>query len=282
MSEEGGDLIIRRILVALDASPHSRSALEAAAELAARFQAELQGLFVEDVNLLRLAELPFAREVGFFSAARRRLDGGEVEQQLRARARRVHQLLAAAANRVRVQWTFRVARGAIASELLAAEAEADLIILGRAGWSLTRRGGLGSTARAILARGTCLTLILQADTCLAGPVLVVYDGSALARRALAAATALLPAEQGYLIVLTPVEGSGEARKLWAQAAGLLRAWRGMVRYRSLAESNVPRLVRVLRIEGCGTLVLPAQSALLQDDALLALLDEMAIPVLLVR
>ena len=44
---------VERILVAIDTSPYGRSAMEAAAELAAEFQAELLGLFVEDVSLLR-------------------------------------------------------------------------------------------------------------------------------------------------------------------------------------------------------------------------------------
>ncbi|MBK7177644.1 MAG: universal stress protein [Chloroflexi bacterium] len=56
---------IQRILVALDASPHSLAALEAAIDLAERLDAELQGLFVEDINLLRLAQLPFARELRY-------------------------------------------------------------------------------------------------------------------------------------------------------------------------------------------------------------------------
>ena len=59
--------LVRRILVAVDASHHSIAALEAAVELATRFQAELLGLYVEDINLLRLAQLPFGREVGTFS-----------------------------------------------------------------------------------------------------------------------------------------------------------------------------------------------------------------------
>ncbi|MGB7837261.1 MAG: universal stress protein, partial [Terrimicrobiaceae bacterium] len=61
---------IRRILVALDASAHSRAALEAACELALGLDAELSGLFVEDINLLRLAQLPFASEISYPSALR--------------------------------------------------------------------------------------------------------------------------------------------------------------------------------------------------------------------
>ena len=74
MKEEARELVIRRILVALDASRHSLAALEAAAELAARLKAELVGLFVEDIDLLRLAGLPFAREIRYPSAIIQQLD----------------------------------------------------------------------------------------------------------------------------------------------------------------------------------------------------------------
>ncbi|MFW5810637.1 MAG: universal stress protein, partial [Thermodesulfobacteriota bacterium] len=58
---------IRRILVALDASPASLEGLKTAAELAERLNAELYGLFVEDIDLLRAVELPFVTEIGYLS-----------------------------------------------------------------------------------------------------------------------------------------------------------------------------------------------------------------------
>ncbi|HHP7234546.1 MAG TPA: universal stress protein, partial [Desulfobacterales bacterium] len=77
---------IERILVALDASPASVSALQTAVELAARLGARLVGLFVEDMNLLRVTQLPFAREISLFSPWFRRLESGELERQLRVQA----------------------------------------------------------------------------------------------------------------------------------------------------------------------------------------------------
>ena len=62
-----------------------------------------------------------------------------MQRQLRAQAQRARQALALLAERSDVSWSFRVARGAIAAELLSAAAEADLTILGKTGWSLTRR-----------------------------------------------------------------------------------------------------------------------------------------------
>ncbi len=58
---------IQRILLALDASPQSVAALDTATELAGRLGAELTGLFVEDTDLLRMAALPFAAEIGRLS-----------------------------------------------------------------------------------------------------------------------------------------------------------------------------------------------------------------------
>jgi nucleotide-binding universal stress UspA family protein len=282
MREEGLEPAIRRILVALDASPHSLAALEAAAELAAGLKAELLGLFVEDINLLRLAELPFAREMGVFSTTRRRLDILEVERELRAQASRARRALAIAAGRAQVPWSFRVARGVIAAELLAAASEADLVILGKVGWSPTGRRHMGSTARAVLSQATCLTLILQEGVRLSLPILVVYDGSTIAQKALSAAIRLVRGKNGYLTVLILADGPDAARELQTNVAKWLRE-RGLeARYRWLVGADVRHLPRIVDSEGCGMLVLPGQHSRVQSQGLLVWLDEVTCPVLLVR
>lgn len=120
---------VRRVIVGLDPLQQSRALLEAAAELAGEMQAELLGLFIENQDLLHFAGLPFAREVGFESATRRALDVGSMERTLRALAKEARQALEAAVGPTRVQWSFRVVRGAPAAELLAAAEESDLVIV---------------------------------------------------------------------------------------------------------------------------------------------------------
>jgi nucleotide-binding universal stress UspA family protein len=281
VNETGSDIVIRRILVALDASPHSQAALDAAAQLAARFKAELQGMFVEDVNLLRLVDWPLAREVGLHTAARRRLDAQDLQRQLRAQARRVQQRLAAIAERDRLQFSFRVARGTIASELLAASSDVDLVILGKSGWSLHRKRWLGSTARAMISGAPALTLLLQEGTCLGLPVMAVYDGSRLAQKALSAAAVLVRSQEEAVTVVI-VDGESRAKQLEDRAAIQLQTHNVRGHYRPLTRSSVPKLAHLVRTEGCGTLVLPAKVTLLQDEALLALLDEIDVPTLFVR
>jgi nucleotide-binding universal stress UspA family protein len=282
MNEEGREPGIRRILVALDASPHSQAALEAAAELASGLRAELLGVFVEDINLLKLAETSFAWEMGFFSASRRQLSTLEIERQLRAQANRVRRALAMIAGQAQVPWSFRVARGAIASELLTAASEVDLVILGKTGWSLARRGRLGSTARAVLAQATSLTLVLQQGARLRLPVAVVYDGSPAAHRALDASTHLVRGKNGYVTVLILADESAMARSLQTEVAEWLRERGIEAHYRWLIGIDVKRLTDLVETEGCGVLVVPSQGSRLHNEMFLTLLDEVECPVLLVR
>lgn len=119
---------IRRIVVGLERAPRNRDLLDASAALAGRMEAELVGLFVENIDLLHFAGLPFACEVGTVSAARRGLDVGSMERTLRTLAQEAQQSLAAAAGRVPVRWSFRVVRCSAATGLLAAATEADLVV----------------------------------------------------------------------------------------------------------------------------------------------------------
>jgi len=118
---------IRRIVVKVD-SARRRAVLEAAAALADKLEAELVGLFVENVDLLHFAGLPFAREVGIASAKQRPLDVAAMERSLRALAKEAHETLALIARDTQVRWSFRVARGPEAPELLATVTDEDLVI----------------------------------------------------------------------------------------------------------------------------------------------------------
>src|SRR5262245_55288088 len=170
MNEHEREPTIQRILVALDASQHSLAALEAASELAEALRAELVGIFVEDVNLLHLAGLPFVREIEYPSGTARPLDGSSMERALRIQADQVRQILIGVAARHRIRWSFRVVRGQVANELLSAAQEADLLALGRASLASTRRVRLGTTARVVVAQAPRPILLLQRGHAICQPV----------------------------------------------------------------------------------------------------------------
>lgn len=272
---------INRILVALDDSAASRTVLEAAADLAAGFQAELVGLYVEDLNLVRVAELSFTQEVGLFSGVSRRLEIRQVERGFRSQARRVRQALERAAEQAQVEWSFQVSRGMIAAVLLSAAAEADLVILGRRSQPRLARGGLGSTARSILVEGTQLTLLLQPGLQPGQPVMVIYDGSAPSQKALATTARLMrdQAEEATVLILADEVGQEKARR---QEAAELLADQGLeTDYHWLKSPTISRLARFIKDREFRLVVL-SEANTLSRQAMLKLLDDIDCPVLLVR
>lgn len=270
----------RRIVVAVDASPESLSALEAAVELAARLQAEVLGLFVEDINLLRLAQLPIAREVRWFSGVVRRLEQEQLEHQFRAQVRRLRQALERLAGPRGVRWQVEVARGEVLAEVQRAAESSDLLVLGRCGW--TRRRVLGSTTRALVAAASRPVVMVREGSSLRSPALVLYDGSSAARQALAMAAALVDEANPGLTVAVLAASEAEAERLEQEAAGLLEGMGRRARFRRLVNPEVESLEALIQEEADCFLVLPAGGTWLEGERLLTLLDRLKCPAVVVR
>jgi nucleotide-binding universal stress UspA family protein len=268
----------RRILVALDASRTSLDALRAAAALAARLGAELTGLFVEDENLLRLAGLPVARQLSVHGGTGRPV--ADIEGELRALAARAREAVAAAAAPHRISWSFRVARGQVAVEVVSAAGEADLLVLGWAGHRVAGRRGPGETARAAAARSPSSVRILSRDVQVGRPLLVAWDGSPGAARALDLAARREAAGRGTMTLLLAAPERTAGARLLEEARGRLGR-----REPPPSRHAGPRPADLLRAAaGPGALlVLGAESALPGGPAgLKAFLDEVSCPVLLAR
>jgi nucleotide-binding universal stress UspA family protein len=278
VTERDPGLLVRRILVALDASLSSLSALDAAVELAAQLEAELLGIFVEDVRLLRLAEAPYAREIRYPSASEAPLDRARMESKLKAQSRRAEKALAEAARRARVRWTFRSVRGHVAEELRAAAAEVDLVAMGRIGWSFGPRLRIGSAALELLA-GTLPVLLLPEHAAPAkARFLVCYDGSLAARRALRIAAELAAAGTRELTVLVAAADPETARPIQKDAAHLLKGSGVEVVYRRI-DPGAQGLVRALKVEKSGYLVLAGRELLDKLQPLESFLLQIEMPLL---
>jgi len=271
---------VERILVALDPSEHSLAAIEAAARLASRLDAELIGLFVEDVNVRRLADLPFVQEVGFFTAGCRRVETQELSRQLRVQVGRVRRRFRSTTRRVETRCMFRQVRGRVAPEVLRAAAEADVVILGKGAWSPFETERLTPAVREVLSQAPASTLVLRAGTRVESPMRAVYDGTSLGDRALSIAARL--AEDGHLMVFILADDPDRASRLREAARERLKERDLELTFQTLTESSVSRLAHLVAHEELGTLVLPAGDESMGEEAVLDFLDETGAPVLLVR
>lgn len=282
MGESDTDIVIRRILIALDASTQSLAALESVGAMAALLEAELLGLFVEDVNLLRLAGLPFAREVRSASAHERPLSSAQMEQEMRALATKAQQAMAEVGGRMQLRWSFRVVRGQVDAELLAAAHEADMVTVGRARHDLlSARSRLGATAREVAARAPRSVLLLR-DGIPTSVVIVVYDDPATGNRLLELASRVIAAQAGRLTVALTADRPEraqrleEAARLWLQAHGV------DARFHHLIDPRPAQLARAVKMTGCGLLMVAGGSPLLRRGEMQEWLEALDCAVLLVR
>lgn len=276
----------KRILVALDNSTHSVAALEAAARLAASLSAELIGLFVEDVNLLRLAGLPMTETIDATSAAVRPLDSERMADELRLQAGQARRALARVAAPLQVAYSFKVARGQVTPELLTAALEADLLTLGRGSRALGRRR-MGSTARAVAAACDRPTLFMTPAAKKAGgvraeqPVIVTFDESEAAVTALEMAVQLTQALETRLTVLLLAATAVAAYPLQERVEKALGDHNLALSYKLLPRAEASALAHLAQTAGGSILVLGGQLA--QDaDGLQLLLDQLDCPVMIAR
>jgi len=270
---------IRKILIALDASPASQAALQLAAELAVRHEAELIGIYVEDINLLRSAEIPIIHEVGAYSAISRRMDRKHIESELRAQANRVEQLLARIARRTNLRWSFRSVRGLIPLELISAAENVDLIILGKKGWSAGVQ--IGSTARHLAALAPVQSLIMEHIIHPGTPVLVIYDGSAKSEKALKTASHICT-PGSILTILIPAADRRLAEEMFQDLEPWIAEQAFQVQFRWVPNLESQRIANLAHLLGCELVVLPAESPYFRPAAISSMLEDAKCAVLLVR
>jgi len=271
---------LRRILVAIDPSPHGRAAVEVAGRLAALIEAELEGLYVEDERLLRLEGIGRLREVDSVSGRVRRLRAGDVERQLRAEAATVRRILASVGSRLGVHWTFRVARGRVDAEVREAAAGSDLVTLGIR--SRTAGRGPGSTVRALLGGREEPVMIIRRGMRLRPDVHVLDDGTEAGRRAVEVGERLTRAPGSVLTIHVAGEGGSEPppervqllrRRLGAQGRSDARVEPAPAQPRGPAA--------ILSRRHCGLLIVPWSQVSKREEDLERLLSRAACPVLVV-
>lgn len=266
MAEQPANL---RIWVALDESPRSTAALTAAAALAAELDAELAGLFVEDVNLQHLIGLPFAREFSVLTGAGRFLSQVDVERTWRREAAAMERLLAGAAEPLRLRWSFKVTRGRVSAEVNTLAQALDPVVLGR-------RSGVSVRAMTL---GTTRVAGRQPQP---RPVLVLYEDASSSARSLDLG-AMLARRNGAELVLLVSAASAAAYPAACNAATAALGERGIAaRCIRLAASDGASLAQAAQREAAGCLVLPARERFLAQAGFERVLDAIDCPIVLTR
>ncbi len=279
-----GSFSVRRIVVALDSSPHSRAAFDAATALATRLGAELEGLFVEDIDLVNLAGLPIGREFDLKTGRAAPFDAAALEKQLRQEVARARRMVEAAASGMHLRACFRVTRGRLDAEIVSAAGEADLLIVGAAGLDIGfgMRFRPSRVALAAAEHAPRSVLLLRSGTTVEGHPLVPYDGSPGAEKALDAAISLAELNDKGIRILLTTQDREEADRLERQVTEKTRAAGLRPKVQRATGATLIDMCRIVHDTEADILVLSADDVRLAGEGRNTLLERVACPVLLVR
>ena len=102
-----------RVVLMVDASSYSVTSVSLAVAMASSAGSLLQGLFVEDEDLLQITGLPCSREITLTTATERSTSSEQMQRSLRQVAHQFRQTLQQQAQALQVAWRFDTIRGRV-------------------------------------------------------------------------------------------------------------------------------------------------------------------------
>lgn len=259
---------LQRILVAVS-EESQQAAMQAAKQLARECGVPLAGMFVEDINLVRSAQLGCVREIGLsFARAEHTLEN--LERKLRAKAtliQRVFQRMAGMEQAV----VFSISRGIVEEEILKAQQAMDLLLLSCPARPGRRAPTGGATTRAILERAAGPVLLLPEKGMLGGELFAILDDTEASSRVVGQArnyARLLNRKLVILDVREPETRSATEPGRENEETIHLSGWQTLYRFLVQHPRNL--------------LVLPRHYAGAQADGLMRLLQGIGMPLLYIE
>ncbi len=265
MKDTGNPPTIRSILVALDDACSDHETMEAAAQLAADLHAELQGLYVEDVNVLRMAALPFTEEITAGSGVARPIDAESMERAMQNKAEHVRRLMErTAAQRADSLFLLRRPRPRARNARCWPPARPTWCCVGSRSHAPAVRPPLGARTRSAVR-----------------PIVAVVDATAVSARTLDTAAAVSECQGRGLVVLIC---DGE-RDVVGQLAGRVRdelaARGGDVNVPPGPIHTVAALIQSAQVHRAALVLLSRECRLLDEVAMQTLLENLDCSIVLV-
>ena len=188
---------IKHIALALDASPYSIAALDEAVLLAERLDAELTAICIEDINMINAIQQPYSLTVTPFAKSMKIDNHKMIDDMMKVQTGEARRALEYATKNHKIKYELVIKRGFIAEEVIKASENADIVILGWAGWQaadfyfsnssfgkhcrfdfpINRAVKIGSSVCSVVSKLKVSGLILHSPISHACSMSVFYDGS---------------------------------------------------------------------------------------------------------
>ena len=254
------ETVTRRIAVVLGISGKDQPLLDTLQPLLFKDkEINLQGVFIEDDELQRVADLPFVKELCRLTLSVREIHSARFERISALRTRTARRAIAGLAQRMGVPHTFLRVRGSTVSLLRETVYSADMTIF--------------EPLRTFAAPPVYSHRLRQR-------VVVAVDDLVMGAEALIAATLLVEGEMHRVSILLTATAKVKLDALNRMISDLLPA--DPARVLLLPGSGIQYLIAAARAERADMLVLGASEELLKPESLRVLLEQLRCPICLVR
>jgi len=263
---------VSRMLIALDAMQEKPGALETAVALAAHRQSELMMLFIEDMNLVNLAGLPFASEIDRTSVTERKLDSIQMTRTFRSQTQRLSRQLEQMTRQKNVPYSLRIVRGHYLQEALSAFEVMDVLFMCRT----VGKYGKRSTEQKLSS--------LKSEShyhATSNGVWLMYNDSPAIERAFAVASDIAAATQQNLVVM--IHGDDDKVSQVKQQISKYSDRAIAINYFIISpEQQEDTVIELLHSRLCRMLVLPISTEEAEQQNADRFLERLGIPVVVVR
>jgi nucleotide-binding universal stress UspA family protein len=204
--------VIKKILIAQDGSPNSKSALQYGLWLAGKFEANVTGLYVVDIVSL---EGPFLHDVSGSLGFEPFLNlSAKMKEALEATGRTVLNSFSEWAARAAVPHDTHIEFGVVVNEIAEKAALADLVVMGRRGINARFEYALlGSVTEGVIRKSPVPVMIVPETFKAPEKPLLAFDGGVSSSKAMHWAAEFSKTLELPLTVLTANKDKGEADKV---------------------------------------------------------------------
>jgi len=263
---------VSRVLIALDAMQENPGALETAIALAAHRQSELMMLFIEDMNLVNLAGLPFASEIDRISATERKLDSIQMTRTFRSQAQRLTRQLEQMTRQKNVSYSLKIVRGHYMQEALSAFEVMDVLFMSRT---------VGKYSKRITEQNLASQKPVSHYHVSSNAVWLIYNDNPAIERAFTLASDIASATQRNLVVM--IHGDEDRVSQVKQQISQYGDRDFAINYFIFAPViQEDAVIEVLRSRQCEMLVLPISPEGEEQRKADRFLEGLEIPVVVVR
>jgi nucleotide-binding universal stress UspA family protein len=274
-------ICVERILVSLDKSSHSLAALQAAIKLARHYHATLKGVFVEDINLLNLAKMPFHHEVGEYTATVREISTDGLSREISVQSHWVTRVFQKTINQTDVNADFAVLRGNIHEIINKESRSCDLVVIGKSGTHPLGRRRLGSTAKALIKHHQKPLLLIEENTRLGYPIILLYENSPIGNVCLETARDLADPAETLMIFL-----NADDPDVFSKTKTRLKQWASqnkiIISIESFKSQAISRVFSIVEDMQTGLFILPHNDDSPKTKILEFDIGKIRLPILLIR